>query len=92
MAEEKNLSRRDFMKIAGWAAAATSFGAVAIPVVAYLYPKDLEETPSEPVPVAPLDDLPVGTYKTIQYGRYPAIVINTKNLRQLGPQSFPMCR
>lgn len=79
MAEEKNLSRRDFMKVAGWAAAATSFGAVAIPVVAYLYPKDLEETPSEPMPVAPLNDFEVGTSRIIQYGRYPAIVINTEN-------------
>lgn len=70
------MSRREFMKVAAWAATVTGFTAVAIPIVAYLYPSDLEETPSEPMPVGTLDDLPVGTSKTVQFGRYPALVIS----------------
>ena len=70
-------SRRDFMKAAGWAAAGTSFVVVGLPIVAYLYPKDLSETPSEPVPVCRLEELPVGGSKTIQFGRYPALIIHT---------------
>lgn len=69
------MSRRDFMKLAAWAATVTGFSAVVVPIIAYLYPKDLEETPSEPVPVGSLDDLPVGTAKTVPFGRYPALVI-----------------
>ena len=71
------LSRRDFMKIAGWAAGVTGFSAVTIPVLAYLYPKDLAETPDEPVPVCTPEELPEGTSKVVQFGRYPALVIHT---------------
>ena len=70
-------TRRDFMKIAGWAAAVTGFSATAIPVVAYFYPKKLEEVPSEPVAVCPASELQEGEAKTIPFGRYPALVINT---------------
>jgi Rieske Fe-S protein len=54
-------------------------GAVVIagPVVAFFYPSELQETPSEPVRVCTVDELPVGESKTIGYGRYPALVINT---------------
>ncbi len=76
MAEEK-LSRREFMKVAGWAATITGFTAVAIPIAAYFYPAELEEVPAEPVPVGPPEDLPVGSATTIAFGRYPALVINT---------------
>lgn len=71
------LSRRSFMKIAGWAAAVTGFSAVSIPVIAYLYPKDLSETPSDPVPVDAPGNFPVGESRTVQFGRYPALVIHT---------------
>ena len=70
-------SRRDFMKVAGWAAAVTSFSVVTIPIVAYLSPKDLSETPSEPVRVASPDDFPTGEARTVQFGRYPAVIVNT---------------
>jgi cytochrome b6-f complex iron-sulfur subunit len=72
-----SVSRRKFMKIAGWAAAVTGFAAVSVPIVAYFYPKDLEEIPSEPVVVGPPDELPVGQSKLVAFGRYPALVINT---------------
>lgn len=70
-------TRRDFMKIAGWAAAVTSFSAVTVPLIAYLYPKDLSETPSDPVPVAEAANFPVGESRIVQFGRYPALVIHT---------------
>lgn len=71
-------SRRDFMKAAGWAAAGTSFVVVGIPVVAYLYPKDLAEIPGEPVPVCRPEELAQGSSKTVQFGRYPALIIHTE--------------
>jgi cytochrome b6-f complex iron-sulfur subunit len=66
------------MKAAGWAAAGTSFVIVGIPVVAYLYPKDLAETPGEPVAVCRSEELPKGSSKTVQFGRYPALIIHTE--------------
>ena len=48
------------------------------PIVAYFYPSDLQETPSEPVFVCKVEELPVGESITINYGRYPALVINTQ--------------
>lgn len=70
-------SRRDFLKVINRVLAATGAAAVLGPVVAFFYPSKLEETPSEPVLVASENDLPVGTSKTVKFGRYPAIVIHT---------------
>jgi Rieske Fe-S protein len=70
-------SRRDFLKLLNRVLAATGAAAVLGPVIAYFYPSKLVETPSEPVLVAPEVDLPVGTSKTVKFGRYPAIVIHT---------------
>ncbi|GAB4471481.1 MAG: Rieske (2Fe-2S) protein [Anaerolineae bacterium] len=72
------MTRREFMRLAGWAATVTGFAAVAIPIVAYFYPKNLEEVPSEPVPVGMPDELGVGESKLIPYGRYPALIIHTE--------------
>jgi Rieske Fe-S protein len=72
-----DISRRKFLKVAAWAATVTGFSAVAIPIIAYFYPKELEEVPSEPVPVGSPQDLPDGAAKVVAYGRYPALVINT---------------
>lgn len=71
------ITRREFMKVAGWAAAVTGFSTVTIPIIAYFFPKDLEETPSEPVPIGLPEELPEGESKVVPYGRYPALVINT---------------
>jgi nitrite reductase/ring-hydroxylating ferredoxin subunit len=57
--------------------AATGLTVLLGPIVAFFYPPKLEETPSEPILVSPADDLPVGTGKTVRFGRYPALVINT---------------
>jgi len=78
------ITRRDFMKLVNKGLVVTGAVVIAAPVVAYFYPKNLQETPSEPVLVCTVDELPVGESKTINYGRYPAIVINTP----VGLQAF----
>ena len=71
------ITRRDFGKLVTAGLVVTGAAVIAGPVVAYFYPSNLEETPSEPVRVCSVDELPVGESKTISYGRYPALVINT---------------
>jgi Rieske Fe-S protein len=71
------LTRSDFLKIINRILVATGLTALLGPIVAFFYPPNLEETPSEPVLVSPVNDLPVGESKTIRFGRYPAIVIST---------------
>jgi cytochrome b6-f complex iron-sulfur subunit len=71
------MTRRKFMQIAGRAAKALGLVAVVGPIIAYFYPAKLEEIPSEPVAAGSIASLPVGTAKTIRYGRFPALVINT---------------
>jgi Rieske Fe-S protein len=70
-------SRRTFLRLAGRLLAVTGLAALLGPIVAFFYPTNLEETPSEPVPVGNLDELPAGTSQTVRFGRYPALVINT---------------
>jgi cytochrome b6-f complex iron-sulfur subunit len=78
----KPVSRREFMKLVRWVAAATGLSAIAYPLIAYLYPQDLSEAPAGPVKVGRAEELPVGASKTVDYGRYPALVIHTpKGLR-----------
>jgi Rieske Fe-S protein len=71
------ITRRDFMKLVNGGLVIAGTAVIAGPVVAYFYPSELQETPSEPIRVCAVDELPVGESKTIGYGRYPAIVINT---------------
>lgn len=71
------LSRRAFLKLIKRTLAATGLAAVFTPIIAYFYPPNLEETPSEPVLVSPEKELDVNQSKTINFGRYPALVINT---------------
>ncbi len=71
------ITRRDFLKVVNRVLAVTGLAAVFGPVVAYFYPPNLEETPSEPILVAPEADMPVGDSRTVGFGRYPALVINT---------------
>jgi Rieske Fe-S protein len=71
------ITRRDFMNLVKGGAIVTGTFIIAGPVVAYFYPSELQETPSEPVRVCTVGELPVGESKTIGYGRYPALVINT---------------
>ena len=73
-----DITRRDFLKLLQGAGALIGVSAVATPVVAYFYPPKLIEMPSEPVLVCPGADLPVDQAKTVEFGRYPAIIINTE--------------
>jgi cytochrome b6-f complex iron-sulfur subunit len=74
-----DITRRDFLKLLKGTGALIGVGALATPVVAYFYPPKLIEMPTEPVLVCPETDLPVGQAKTVEFGRYPAIVINTED-------------
>lgn len=71
------LTRRDFLKIASRVLTISGLAIIIAPIVAYFYPPKLEETPSEPVKVGNKDEFPIGASKTIPFGRYPALVINT---------------
>jgi Rieske Fe-S protein len=71
------VTRRDFINLAKGGAIVAGTVVIGGPILAFLYPSDLQETPSEPVLVCKVDELPVGESKTINYGRYPAIIINT---------------
>jgi cytochrome b6-f complex iron-sulfur subunit len=73
------ITRRDFINLVKGGAIVTGAVVIGGPIVAYFYPSDLQETPSEPVLVCNVDELPVGESKTINYGRYPAIIINTSD-------------
>lgn len=72
-----DITRRDFLKLMKGTGIAVCAGAVAAPVVAYFYPTDLEIYPAEPAFVCEASELPVGEARTIPFGRYPALVINT---------------
>jgi cytochrome b6-f complex iron-sulfur subunit len=73
-----DITRRDFLKLLKGAGALIGVSAVATPIVAYFYPPKLIEMPSEPVLVCPESELPVGESKTVEFGRYPAIIVNTE--------------
>ena len=72
-----DITRRDFLKLLQGAGALLGFSVVAAPVLAYFYPPKLVEMPTGSVLVCPEADLPVGQAKTVEFGRYPAIVIHT---------------
>jgi len=76
------ITRRSFLKLTSKLFTAVGLGAIAGPTIAYFYPSNLEEMPSDPVSLGPVDDLPLWKAKTVPFGRYPAMVINTpKGLR-----------
>ena len=72
-----NLTRKDFLKVFNGFLTATGLAVIGAPIVAYFFPAKLEEVPSEPVPVGSVDELPPDASKTVNFGRYPALVINT---------------
>ncbi len=73
----RKFQRRDFLKIVSRVLTFSGLAAIFGPIVAYFYPPNLEETPSEPVLIGTQDELPMNTSKTVPFGRYPAIVIHT---------------
>jgi len=72
-----NLTRKEFLKVFKTFLSITGLAVIAAPIVAYFFPSELVETPSEPVLVGSKDDFQIDESKTINYGRYPALVINT---------------
>ena len=72
------ITRRDFLKFLNRILTVTGIAFIATPIVAFFYPPKLEETPSDPVLVSSTDELPENESKTIGFGRYPALVIHTK--------------
>jgi len=73
------ISRRDFLKLTNRFLTVTGLAVILSPIIAFFYPSNLEEVPSEPVMVGSVDELPPGESKTVRFGRYPAIVINTSD-------------
>jgi len=71
-------SRRDFIKMVGRVLSITGVSILISPIIAYFWPKNLRETPIEPVSIGSVDSLPVGESATVSFGRYPALVIHTK--------------
>ena len=74
----KTITRKDFLKLTKNVLSALGLGAILTPIVAYFYPAELEEMPSEPVPAGNVEEIPLWEAKTLRFGRYPAIVVNTE--------------
>jgi cytochrome b6-f complex iron-sulfur subunit len=75
----KTITRKDFLKLAKNVVTALGLGAIITPIVAYFYPAKLEEVPSEPVSAGKVDEIPLWKSKTVRFGRYPAIIVNTES-------------
>jgi Rieske Fe-S protein len=75
-ANKPSLSRRSVLQLLNRLFVATGFAALIGPIVAYFWPTELEEVPSEPKPVGGVDSIPPGEAVTVQFGRYPALVIH----------------
>ena len=73
---EPELERRGFIKLLNRAIALGGVAFLLGPIIAYFWPAILEEVPSEPIAIGPVDSIHPGEAKTVRYGRYPAIVIN----------------
>jgi len=72
-----NISQSEFIKTIKLVFAFSGLVAIVAPILSYLYPSQLEETTATAVFVAKVDELPVSESRTVLYGRYPAIVVNT---------------
>jgi len=75
------LTRHGFLVTIRSLIAASAVSVVVGPILAYFWPKDLQETPEAPISLGNEGTIPVGGSKTVRFGRNPAIVIN---LEQLG--------
>jgi cytochrome b6-f complex iron-sulfur subunit len=71
------VSRREFLNFGKKLLVVTGLAAVAAPIVAFFYPTQLEEIPSEPVSAGSIEEIPMNSSKTIRFGRYPALIIKT---------------
>jgi Rieske Fe-S protein len=73
------ITRREFLVAARNILSVTGTAALLGPVIAYFYPANLEEMPSEPLLIGTAEELEEGESKTVRFGRYPALVIHTPN-------------
>ena len=71
------VSRREFLNFGKKLLVVTGLAAVAAPIVAFFYPTQLEEIPSDPVSAGSIEEFPINSSKTIRFGRYPALIVNT---------------
>jgi nitrite reductase/ring-hydroxylating ferredoxin subunit len=71
-----NITRRSFLQVVTRLLTFFGLTAVLAPIVAFFYPTELEEMPSEPVMAGDLASLPVGEAMTVRFGRYPALVLH----------------
>ena len=74
---EPKLTRRGFLSLFNRVLAATGAAVLIGPIVAFFWPAKLEEIPSEPLAVGDEESIPEREAKTVRYGRYPAIILNT---------------
>jgi Rieske Fe-S protein len=74
---EPKLTRRGFISLLNRVLAATGLAVMIGPVIAFFWPAKLEEIPSEPLAVGDEGSILKGEAKTVRYGRYPAIILNT---------------
>lgn len=71
------ITRKEFLNLLNRILVVSGAAVVFGPIIAYFFPANLEETPSEPVPAGPLVDFPEGESKMVRFGRYPALLIHT---------------
>ncbi len=71
------ITRRSFLQVVSRLLTFLGLTAILGPIVAFFYPTEVEEMPSDPVPVAGIDEFPVGEARTVRFGRYPALVLHT---------------
>lgn len=71
------ITRREFIRTANLAIGSTGLIAFLAPIIAYFYPSKLVETPAAQVFVAKTNEIGENDSRTVLYGRYPAIVVNT---------------
>jgi cytochrome b6-f complex iron-sulfur subunit len=74
-----DLSRRSFLNLMKTSGVFLGASAILGPILAYFYPPELVDVPSEPMLVCSEADLPLGASQTVAFGRYPALVIHTQN-------------
>jgi len=73
----ENITRQNFLNVLKKVFAFSGLAVVFGPIVSFFFPAKLEEMPEDAVLVCKVDELPENTSKTVPFGRYPALVINT---------------
>ncbi len=78
MDNASHLPRRGFLKAIHHLLATSGLLAILGPILAFFWPSSLEEVPSGPISVGDEGSIPIGSSKTVRFGRYPAMIINTE--------------